>query len=156
MRLGIRLNKVINIVEVKMKYLSLKKYLFTSFVRFGLFLCFCLLGVCLGLLENLRWEMGLCIGAVLGGIFYLLPAVYYFYLCIAFKKKCENVEQKEGVITNWELGFWRYGGCVCLKEGEQELLSSEIFGRTEAKELVGRTVKYAVIDEILFIYEIKD
>jgi hypothetical protein len=43
-----------------------------------------------------------------------------------------------------------------LKEGEQEFLSSEIFGRTEAKELVGRTVKYAVIDEILFIYEIKN
>ena len=86
----------------------------------------------------------------------LIPGVYYLAMFFVFKRKCGSFTPSEGVITNWEAGFFRYSGKVIIKTKEGEYSTSAYFSRYEAKETVGKTVSYAVIDETLFIYEVKE
>ena len=73
-----------------------------------------------------------------------------------FKKKCESVTPVDGVIANWEAGFFRYTGAVIVKVDDKEYSTSAYFSNEEAKEMVGKTVSYAIISETLFIYEVKE
>ena len=73
-----------------------------------------------------------------------------------YKNKCKNFTPVEGVITNWEAGFYRFTGGVIIKVDDKEYSTSAYFSNEECKELVGKSISYALIDETLFIYEIKD
>ena len=71
-----------------------------------------------------------------------------------YKKKCKGFTPAEGVIMNWEPGFYRYTGSVIIKVDNKEYSTSAYFNYEDCKELVGKTISYAIIDEILFIYRI--
>ena len=73
-----------------------------------------------------------------------------------FKNKCKSSDVAEGVVANWQTGFYRYTGSVIVKVDDKEYSTSAYFSHEECKELVGKTVLYAIIDELLFIYKIKD
>ncbi len=73
-----------------------------------------------------------------------------------FKNKCQKIVPADGVITNWEQGFYRYTGSVIIKLNDNEYSTSAYFSTDECKELVGKSVSYAIINETLFIYEIKE
>ena len=86
----------------------------------------------------------------------LLPGGYYLALFLLFKKKSEGITPTDGVIVNWEAGFFRFTGRVILQADGTEYATSAYFDQNEAKEMVGKTVSYAVIDDTLFLFEIKD
>ena len=73
-----------------------------------------------------------------------------------FKKKCESATPVDGVIANWEAGFFRYTGAVIVNVDDKEYSTSAYFSNEEAKEMVGKTVSYAIISDTLFIYEVKE
>ena len=73
-----------------------------------------------------------------------------------FKKKCESATPVDGVIANWEAGSFRYTGAVIVKVDDKEYSTSAYFSNEEAKEMVGKTVSYAIISDTLFIYEVKE
>lgn len=85
----------------------------------------------------------------------LLPGAYYLIMFFVFKKKCENFMPTDAVITNWEAGFFRYTGGVIANVDGKEYATSAYFTQEEAKEMVGKNVSCAIIDDTLFIYEIK-
>ena len=86
----------------------------------------------------------------------LLPGGYYLTMFFVFKKKCESATPVDGVIANWEAGFFRYTGAVIVKFDDKEYSTSAYFSNEEAKEMVGKTVSYAIISDTLFIYEVKE
>lgn len=86
----------------------------------------------------------------------LLPGVYFSIMFFIFKNKCKKIVPADGVITNWEQGFYRYTGSVIIKLNDNEYSTSAYFSTEECKELVGKSVSYAIINETLFIYEIKE
>lgn len=86
----------------------------------------------------------------------LLPGLYFLIMFFVFKNKCKKVVPADGVITNWEQGFYRYTGSVIIKANDNEYSTSAYFSTEECKELVGKNISYAIINETLFIYEIKE
>lgn len=136
--------------------LSLKKYL-TSTLKW--FIAFVLVGVmclCVCFVDNIDKGVFLAIVVPISCITLLLPVVYYFARFLIFKRKCMNVTPVEGVIANWEAGEYRYTGRIIVNVDGKEYSTSSYFNYEECKELVGKTISYAIIDEILFIYEIKN
>ncbi len=136
--------------------LSLKKYL-TSALKW--LIAFVLVGVmCLSVcfVDNIDTGVFLAIVVPISCIALLLPGGYYLARFLAFKKKYMNVVPVEGVIANWEAGDYRYTGRIIVNVDGKEYSTSSYFNYEECKELVGKTVSYAIIDEILFIYEVKN
>lgn len=86
----------------------------------------------------------------------LLPGMYFLITFFIFKNKCKKIVPADGVITNWKQGFYRYIGSVIIKLNDNEYSTSAYFSAEECKELVGKSVSYAIINETLFIYEIKE
>ena len=86
----------------------------------------------------------------------LLPGAYFLTMFFIFKKKCKCFTPIDGVIVNWEAGFYRYTGSVIINSDGKEYSTSSYFTNEECKGLVGKHVSYAIIDEMLFIYEIND
>ncbi len=135
--------------------LSLSKYLETTLKWFALFAfieVFLLFGWLTSALET---GIFLFITVAINGVCTLLPAVYYLVMYLNFKNKCERYTPVEGVVSNWEAGFFQRTGSVVVKVDGNEYWSSAYFSHDEAKDLVGKSVLYAIIDEILFIYETK-
>ena len=139
-----------------MKYFSLQKYLGIALKFFIPFIF--ILTLCIILLINNGETIKITISVALFITILLLglPAIYYFTLYLIFRKKCKKYTPREGVVYNWEIGFFRYSGSVIVKDEDTEYSSSAYFYRDDAKELVGKTISYAIIDETLFIYEIKN
>ena len=134
--------------------LSLKRYL-SSAIRWLSVFAVLELVICLLHLAEVE-ATAIVFPSIVGFICLLPPGAYYLTMFFVFKKKCENVAPAEGVITNWEAGFYRYTGSVIIKDGGKEYATSAYFSQKEAKELVGKTVSYAIIGDTLFIYEIKE
>ena len=135
--------------------LSLRKYLGITLKWLALFAVIevlLLVGWLTGVLET---GIFLMITVAINGVFTLLPAGYYFIMYLNFKNKCERYTPVEGVVSNWEAGFFQHTGSVMVKVDGNEYRSSAYFSSDEAKDLVGNSVLYAIIDEQLFIYEIK-
>lgn len=135
--------------------LSLKKYLSTALKQF---IPFVLLEVFISLLF-LTKIVGAGVFTVVNianFVCLLLPGLYFLMMFFVFKKKCKKVVPAEGVITNWEAGFYRYTGSVIIKLNEKEYSTSAYFSQEECKAFVWKSVSYAIIDETLFLYEIKE
>ncbi len=139
-----------------MKYFSLQKYLGVSLKFFIPFIF--LFVLCIFLLTNSGETIKITISVTLFFTILCLglPTIYYFTLYLIFRNKCKKYTPCEGVVYNWEIGFFRYSGSVIVKVEDTEYSSSAYFYRDDAKELVGKTISYAIIDETLFIYEIKN
>lgn len=135
--------------------LSLKKYLLSAlnwlipFAFLEILICF------LYFTGNAGETLFACIN-ITNFICLLPPGAYYLFMFFIYKKKCGNFTPTEGVIMNWEVGFFRGTGRVIVKVGEKEYSSSACFNHEEAKEMVGETISYAIIDDTLFIYGIKE
>lgn len=86
----------------------------------------------------------------------LLPGAYFITMFFIFKRKCKRFTPIDGVIANWEAGFYRYTGSVIICSDGKEYSTSAYFSQEECKELVGKSVSYAIIDEMLFLYSIND
>ena len=135
--------------------LSLQRYLITALKWIGTFALLELLLCAIyftGVVETTFFAM---LG-VINFLFLLLPGVYYLTMFLVFKKRCEGVTPMDGVIVNWEAGFFRGTGAVMIKVKDQEYTTSAYFSQEDAKEMVGKSVSYAVIDDTLFLYEVKD
>ncbi len=138
-----------------MKKLTLSKYVTTS-LKWLLPLTFLELLVCLlYFTESADYTLFSMI-TLINFILLLPPGAYYLIMFFVFKNKCEKVSPSVGVITNWESGFFRYTGAVIMKVGDTEYSTSAYFSSEKAKEMVGKTVSYAIINQTLFIYEIKE
>ena len=138
-----------------MKIYGLKKYLITAFFYLGMFAIEFLLCLLLAFIKGLNIEMAMLIGSVLG-LIVLLPAIYYFVWFFVFRKKCRSITPGEGIVVNWQLGFFKHTGSVSVKVNDREYSTGLVFFRDEAQGLVGKSVLYAVFDDVLFLYEIKE
>jgi len=135
--------------------LSLKKYLSMALKWLIPFVSLELI-ICTLYFTRIAESMLFAIINVVDVVFLLLPGAYFLIMFLVYKQKCKNFSPIEGIITNWEAGFYRYTGSVIVKVGDNEYSTSAYFSNEECKELVGRHISYAIIDEVLFIYEIKD
>ena len=138
-----------------MKKLSLSKYLATSLKWLIPFVLLETL-ICVLHFSGIAQATLFAIVNVANFICLLLPGGYYLTMFFVFKKKCESAIHVDGVITNWEAGFFRYTGAVIVKVDDKEYSTSAYFSNEEAKEMVGKTVSYAIIADTLFIYEIRE
>lgn len=134
---------------------SLKKYLFTALKWLTPFVLLELLTCILYFTGNVEVALFTIINIV-DIVFLLLPGIYFLIMFFVFKKKCKSFTPVEGMIANWESGFYRYTGSVIIKINDKEYSTSAYFSNDECKELVGKIISYAIIDETLFIYDIKE
>ena len=135
--------------------LSLKKYLSTALKWLTPFVFLELL-ICILYFTSIT-EAGLfAIINIVNIVCLLIPGAYFLIMFFVYKQKCKNFIPTEGVISNWETGFYRYTGSVIVKVDDKEYSTSAYFSNEECKELVGKNISYAIIDETLFIYEIKE
>lgn len=133
--------------------LSLKKYL-THSIRW--FIPFVLIGaICLTFCIFDGADAKLSYIMVLNIIAFFCPAAYYLFLFFKFRKKTLNLSPVEGVVSNWKAGSHRYTGKIIVNVDGEEYSTSSYFSCEECKNLVGKTITYAIIDEVLFVYEIK-
>lgn len=133
--------------------LSLKKYLISALKFFASFLLSAILCFVLCFIGNN--EAFVLIVLPIACMILLLLAGYYFAMFLNFRKKCSNFMPVEGVVFNWEAGSKFSGSIIVNVEGE-EYSTSSYFSYEECKALVGKTISYAIIDETLFVYEIKN
>ncbi len=138
-------------------WFSLNKYKKFSFVWLGLFFLLVFLSLLIGLSEGVDFDfavrIGLPIGLVCGSPF-LVAAIYGWVTYATLKGKAATYTPEEGVISNWGNLFRSVYAYVSLTIEGKEYRSGVYFFRTEAKNLVGKRISYAVIDEKLFIYQI--
>lgn len=134
---------------------SLKKYLFTALKWLTPFVLLELLICILYFTGNVEVALFTIINIV-DIVFLLLPGICFLIMFFVFKKKCKSFTPVEGMIANWESGFYRYTGSVIIKINDKEYSTSAYFSNDECKELVGKIISYAIIDETLFIYDIKE
>ena len=135
---------------------SLKKYLISALKWFAAFLFIIVLCIAVCFIDTIDKELFFAIIIPISCIVLLLPAGYYTTMFFVFKKKCRNFTPVEGVITNWETGFYRYSGSVIVEIDGKEYSTSSYFSHEECKELVGKMISYAIINETLFIYDFKN
>ena len=134
---------------------SLRKYLASSLKWLIPFVALELLIFILHFTQSIEAGLFAVINAI-DIVFLLLPGAYYLITFFVYKKKCKNYTPKVGVITNWENGFYRYTGCVILKEDDKEYSTSAYLSSDECRDMVGKTVSYAIISDTLFIYQIAE
>lgn len=134
---------------------SLKKYFFTALKWLTPFVLLEILICILYFTGNVEATLFAIINIV-DVVFLLLPGIYFLIMFFVFKKKCKGFTPAEGKIANWEAGFYRYTGSVIIKVDGKEYSTSAYFSNYECRELVGKNVSYAIIDDTLFIYDIKE
>ena len=137
-----------------MKKLSLSKYLTTALKWLTPFAALEII-ICILHFSGIAEETIFAMITVVNFVFLLIPGGYYIVMFFVFKRKSVSATPVEGVITNWEPGFFRYTGALIVKVDGKEYSTSAYFNQEEAKEMVGKTVSYAIIADTLFIYEIK-
>ena len=142
-------------MKIMMKKLTLSKYLTTALKWLTPFALLEIL-ICVLHFSGIAEATLFAMINVVNFVFILFPGSYYLTMFFVFKKKCESVTPVDGVIANWEAGFFRYTGAVIVKVDDKEYSTSAYFSNEEAKEMVGKTVSYAIIADTLFIYEIKE
>lgn len=135
--------------------LSLKKYLTTA-LKWLIPLVLSETLICLLLFTKTIGTGAFAVVNIANFACLLLPSMYYLVMFFIFKNKCKKIVPADGVITNWEQGFYRYAGSVIIKLNDNEYSTSAYFSIEEAKDMVGKTVSYAIIADTLFIYEIKN
>ncbi len=84
----------------------------------------------------------------------LLPGLYFLVMFWVFRRKSANALPRDGVIVNWEAGFYRYTGRVVIQSDGNAYATSAYFSTDECQALVGTAVSYAIINETLFLYEL--
>ena len=132
------------------KYLQISLFWFGNATILGLMIVFCQL-----ILPDDSSTILTILCAVIGSI-ELLVGVYNLSNFFDFKKNCEKYTPIEGVIQNWSLGMPRGFASVSVKVDEQEYSSGSYFNYWECSDMVGKRVKYTIIDDVLFLYEILD
>ena len=135
--------------------LSLKKYL-SSALKWLIPFVFLETLICLLYLTKVTQAELFTIVNIVNIVCLLIPGAYHLIMFFFFLKKCKNVTPTQGVISNWQAGFYRYTGSVIVKIDDNEYSTSAYFSNAECKELVGKTISFAIIGETLFIYEIKN
>ncbi|MBR7116979.1 MAG: hypothetical protein IKC87_04645 [Clostridia bacterium] len=138
-----------------MKKLTLSKYLTTA-LRW--LMPFALLEIlaCVLYFTGIAEGYLFAVVNVVDFVFLLLPGGYYLAMFFVFNKKSKSTTPEDGVIINWESGFFRYTGSVIVKVDGKEYSTAAYFSQEEAKEMVGKAVSYAIIADTLFIYEVKE
>ncbi len=133
-----------------MQKLSLKKYRNMALKYFAAAAFIELFGIFSGMLEGLEIELSLIIATVICVIFLVIPGFVWLGLFFSYRKKSANVEPRVGYIKNWE-ATRRMGKVVMIVDGK-EVATPAYFSHSEAKELVGKTVEFAVFEDVLFLF----
>ncbi len=136
--------------------LSLKKYISSALKLFIPFLVVIVSCIVVCFIDTIDAGTFCAIIIPISSILLFFPAGYYFITFFIFKKKCKEYTPVEGVIFNWKASFYKYLGSVIIKIDDKEYATSAYFTHEECKNLVGKTILYAIIDETLFIYEVKE
>ena len=109
-----------------MKKLSLSKYLATSLKWLIPFVLLETL-ICVLHFSGIAQATLFAIVNVANFICLLLPGGYYITMFFVFKKKCESATPVDGVIANWEAGFFRYTGAIIVTVEDKEYSTSAYF-----------------------------
>ncbi len=133
----------------------LKKYLKCGVVQVLIFIGLLLMCIVGAIIIDNDASVALVLPGLVACGMYLIPGLYYITRYFSYKKHLEQMTVKDGVIWNWELGHLRTNGAVAVKEDDREYLSSAIFSRDEAKNMVGSTIRYAIVDDELVIIQVK-
>lgn len=136
--------------------LSLKKCLMKALEYFGCFMFIVLICLVMGVAGSSDMGLTCLVSITVASVFMLLPALYYFSYYLVFKKKYKDFTPVEGVVFNWEAGLFRGAGAIIVKVDDKKYSTLSYFNNEECNELVGKTISYAIIDDILFVYDIKE
>ncbi len=129
------------------------KYIRFIFILIGFFVLFFLLGVFLGILND---SLIIMLSAIitLDVFIFLLPLFYYLIQIIKLEKKIKLSDKRINKIENWQQGFFRGFGKVSLTLDGVEYFSNSIYTCNEARNLVGKSVIYCIIDDKLILLDL--
>lgn len=134
--------------------LSAKKYMHMTLYWFGFFLVYCMIVfISILLLKDIT---KMILAMIMGVVACISLGFGVYNLCsyISMKKKCEKITPEVGTIFNWQADWNRPFGSVILKVGENEYSTSPYFLSEDCRRMVGKQVRYAIIDDVLFLYEL--
>jgi hypothetical protein len=108
--------------------LSLKKYLSTALKWLTPFVFLELL-ICILYFTSIT-EAGLfAIINIVNIVCLLIPGAYFLIMFFVYKQKCKNFIPTEGVISNWQTGFYRYTESVIVKVDDKEDSTSSLWSK---------------------------
>ena len=130
------------------KYLQISLFWIGMAAIMGLLIVFCNLA-----LDGASAQLLTMVCAVVG-IVELISGVYNLSNFFTYKKKCEEYTPAEGIIYNWSMGMPRGFGMLIVKVDDQEYTTGSYFYYWDCPNMVGKRVKYAIIDDVVILYEI--
>ena len=136
----------------KLKYYSARRHWGAGCAYFGVVILFFLLGLIGGAL-NQQISVGLSLGIVFGGAFLVVSCVH-FHKALTAGREAEKMPPCAGTVFNWEARSHFTGAIIVNHEGK-EFSSPGFFTHEEAKEAVGKEICYCILNDTLFIMEIK-
>ncbi|MBQ7408064.1 MAG: hypothetical protein IJW13_02175 [Clostridia bacterium] len=139
-----------------MQTLSLKRYKNIIIIFLCGFFAFVLIGIILALIgESKNVVRAIIISSVIGGVTFIPATVYYLASYLTMSKLYKKYTQQKTVITGSCEALWKGMGKVIIRVNNKEIKSPALFFKSEADELVGKNIYYAIIENKLFIYDIE-
>lgn len=133
--------------------ISLNKYLVHAVGTLIAFICLAIILIALWLFGDVDLKFYLLLALTVVGL--LIPSIHDFYLFFKLRKKSADVILREAIVSNWE-SVGKYFGRILITVDDREMHTSAHFHHQECKEMVGKTVSYAIIDGILIIDSVKE
>lgn len=133
--------------------LSLKRFLFAALKRLIPFVCLEVLIVAL-FAAQIAGESLFAVVSLVNAVFLLFPGVTYLAQYVYYGKRCLGLTPTEGVVKTWQTGFFRYTGGLTVQVGGRDYETAACFGYDECRELIGKTVRCAVVGETVILYEV--
>ena len=135
-----------------MQTLSLKRYKNIIIIFLCGFFAFVLIGIILALIgESKNVVRAIIISSVIGGVTFIPATVYYLASYLTMSKLYKKYTQQKTVITGSCEALWK----GIIRVNNKEIKSPALFFKSEADELVGKNIYYAIIENKLFIYDIE-
>lgn len=134
--------------------LSLKKY----FLKEGEYILAFVLMLFFGALSGgLKGNTGMGV-AIAAAVCLLIGApffIYYLWLIVITKRHLPSAEMREGRIVGWNMSpLSRTAASVYLTDGGIDHSTASVFSRYTAPEMVGKSIRYCIIEDYLVIDEI--
>lgn len=129
----------------------------SKYIRFlicltGYFVLICLISIFYGVLDD---SLLISLGVILiFGVFtFLIPFCNYLIKIIKLDKQVASRDKRIGKIENWQRGFIRILGNVSLTVNGLEYFSDSVYTCNEARDYVGKSVSYCIINDRLVILD---
>lgn len=133
--------------------LSLKRFLSAAMKWLIPFVCLEALIIVL-FATQIAGESFFAVISLVNAVLLLFPGATYLAQYVYYGRRCRGLTPTVGVVKTWQAGFFRYTGGLTVQIGGRDYETAACFGCGECRELVGKTVRCAVVGETVILYEV--